>query len=151
MSCSLPQKLRDGAFTAFGNLADQQLALRCIQSINLVDMMMACPSTFLQLPATLQAFPKLRFGILSFGYSVYDEDLSVLSWIQRVDQVWLVTRLLRKLGVSHRVELCICLQEQVRESEFFQFLLNDVCPRLWAEVVNIQKAEAKERAVSKSD
>ncbi|KAI1163344.1 hypothetical protein F5B18DRAFT_651680 [Nemania serpens] len=151
MSYSLPQQLRNGTFSAFGTPTDQKLALRFIRSINLVDMMMTCPSTFLQLPATLQVFPNLKTGVLSFGFTVYDQDLSVLSWVRGEDDVWVIIQLLHDIGVPLRVALHLSLYKKIPRFEFFQFLELDAHPRLQAESDRQRKAEAKTLASLQDD
>ncbi|KAI0403453.1 hypothetical protein F4802DRAFT_290009 [Xylaria palmicola] len=147
MSYSLPQQLRNGTFSAFGTAADQQIALRCTRSINLVDMMMTCPSTFMQLPATLQAFPKLERGKLSFGFSIYDFDLKVLRWTRGVDDLWHVLPLLHDIGVARGVVLQMGLQDQVSPSDFSLFLARIVRPRLVLNANSTSKPETKRPAV----
>ncbi|KAI1110411.1 hypothetical protein F5Y14DRAFT_362308 [Nemania sp. NC0429] len=143
MSFDFPQRLRNGEFPAFGTPAEQQLALRLMRSINIVNMMATYPSTILQLPETLQVFPKLKHAMLSFGYSVYDQNMSFLSWILGVDDVWLVLRLLHEAGVPEKVVLQMGIHESLPRSEFLEFLELDVCPRLRDEVDRMKKAQSR--------
>ncbi|KAI1195515.1 hypothetical protein F5X97DRAFT_326424 [Nemania serpens] len=143
MSFSLPQQLREGTFSAFGTPADQTLALRYIRAVNFVDMMTACPSTLIELPEILQGFPKLKNVLLSFGYSVYDQDLSVLRCVRELDDPWLILLLLYEIGVPRRVTLYMGIHKQVWAEDFFEIIELQVRPRLRDEADRIQESRCE--------
>ncbi|TGJ82188.1 hypothetical protein E0Z10_g6578 [Xylaria hypoxylon] len=131
MNSSLPGRLRSGAFSAFGNALDQELALRNIRSIVLVDLTMYISSVFLQLPKTLHAFPRLENSMILVGFRRQVPEL-LISEMERVHVPTELKQLLGSIGLASEMMPQIVLCKGIQWPELRIMLTMDVYPVLRA-------------------
>ncbi|KAI0415136.1 hypothetical protein F5X98DRAFT_347542 [Xylaria grammica] len=129
MNSSLPERLRNGTFSAFGSALDQKLALHNIRSIILVDLTMYIASVFLQLPKTLHAFPRLENCMILVGFR-RREPVLLISETEKVDVPAELTRLLGRIGLASGMMPKMALCKGLQWPELRMMLTRDVYPAL---------------------
>ncbi|KAI0432294.1 hypothetical protein F5Y09DRAFT_302178 [Xylaria sp. FL1042] len=129
MNSSLPERLGNGTFSAFGSALDQEIALRNIRSIILVDLTMYIASVFLQLPKTLRAFPRLERSMILVGFR-RQEPVLLISEVERVQVPGELKRLLGSIGVASGAVPEIALCKGLYWAELREMLTGDVYPAL---------------------
>ncbi|RYC58227.1 hypothetical protein CHU98_g7974 [Xylaria longipes] len=125
MTASFPKKLSNGTFSALGSTLDQQMVLRYIRSISLVELPMINPLAIMQLPKTLRAFSKLENIQLLCGYEkvhalgpqIHVTDIPVCRAEWRCAPTEL-KRLLGSIGMADGVVLQVALRDGRQWSEF---------------------------------
>ncbi|KAI0405237.1 hypothetical protein F4802DRAFT_597366 [Xylaria palmicola] len=142
MTSSFPERLRKGTFAAFGGPSDQELALRSIRSIILVDVVAYSPSVFILLPKILRLFPKLGETVILFGYRRH-EPVQLISEAGRVDTPIELQHLLGGIGLTSELmpEIAVC--KELRWSEIRGALTRTVYPMLKAKADMMAKIKRK--------
>ncbi|KAI1352781.1 hypothetical protein F5Y01DRAFT_313445 [Xylaria sp. FL0043] len=129
MNSSLPERLSNGAFSAFGSAVDQEIALRNIRSIILVDLTMYTASVFLQLPKTLRAFPNLEKSMILVGFR-RQEPVLLISEVEAVQVPAELKQLLGRIGVASGAVPAIALCKGMYWAELREMLTRDIYPAL---------------------
>ncbi|KAI3338524.1 hypothetical protein F4824DRAFT_459519 [Ustulina deusta] len=143
MNSSLPERLRNGTFSALGNAFDQELALHNIRSIILVDLTMHIASVFLQLPKTLRAFPNLERSMILVGFR-RQEPVLLISEAERVHVPTELKQLLGTIGMASGAVPEIALCKGLQWPELREMLTRDVYPALRVKADIMAKSNKKE-------
>ncbi|KAI1179824.1 hypothetical protein F4777DRAFT_532123 [Nemania sp. FL0916] len=69
LRASIPESLRDGIYSLFVNASDQQLAMRSICSVVIVDIAPSVASKVMRVPKLLGVLPKLKDVTLVFDWA----------------------------------------------------------------------------------
>ncbi|KAI0529834.1 hypothetical protein GGR58DRAFT_285773 [Xylaria digitata] len=129
MNSSLPERLHNGSFSAFGSALDQKIALRNIRAIILLDLTMYIASVFLQLPKTLHAFPRLERSTILVGFR-RQEPVLLISETERVNVPVELKQLLGSIGLASGMMPKMALCKGLQWPELRIMLTRDVYPAL---------------------
>ncbi|KAI0970892.1 hypothetical protein F4678DRAFT_106900 [Xylaria arbuscula] len=143
MNSSLAERLRNGTFSAFGGARDQELVLRNIRSIILVDLTMYITSVFLQLPKTLRAFPNLERSTIMVGFRRQEPAL-LISKAERRQAPIELRRLLGNIGIDSEAVPEMALCKGLYWAELREMLTRDVYPALRVRGATMAKSNVME-------